>query len=180
MNDESAGGGAQTPLSAPPPDPGESAADLRAPASRRLEVVVAATALVAAGVAIYLARTIEVRGGAATTLGPQWWPTVLGLLALGLAVMLLLTAALRPPPDRGETLSIGRGGIRRVAATIGLLVGYVILWQTPVGYAVTTVLFLVAAMWVSGARSWKALLVFPVATTAFIVVLFSSLLRVPL
>lgn len=165
---------------APPGEPDSSTPDLSAPPSRRLEVLVAVTALALSVLSIYLAGDIEVRGGTRTTLGPQWWPTILGIGAAALSVVLAVISITRGPGDRGETLSVAPGGLRRAGLTVVALVAYLALWRSPVGYPVATALFLVATMWVSGARSWRALVVFPVAITAFIVLLFSYLLRVPL
>lgn len=152
--------------------------DLTARPSARMEVLVAVLALVASAGVIYLARTLELRVELGS-LGPRWWPTLLGIGGVLLSALLVTMAFSKGAQSRGDLLAGTPEGVRRVAAVLAVTVLYVVAWQL-VGYAPATWLMLLATMWLSGARGVKGLVLFPLITTAFIVVLFSSILRVPL
>lgn len=152
--------------------------DLAAHPSVRMEAIVAALALLASVGIIYLARTLELRVELGS-LGPRWWPTLLGIGGVVLSAPLLLLALTKGAQSRGDLLSSTAEGVRRVVLILAVTVVYIVAWQL-VGYAPATWLMLLAAMWISGARGVRGLILFPLITTAFIVVLFSSILRVPL
>lgn len=146
--------------------------------SKVLEVLCAAVAVVVCGLLILGARAIEVRretGG----IDPRWWPELLGIFGLALAIILLLLVIIRPPFDRTDLERATRSGWARLIAAIGLSVVFVVAWSF-VGFLVPAAIFLVAATFLFGGRGWRTLLLFPAATTAFIYVLFHLLLKVPL
>lgn len=151
---------------------------LLAAPSRRLEVITAAVLAAANAVLIVGARAVEVRtetGG----LDPRWWPTVIGAIGLTLAVILLIASLVRPPLDRSDLEQPNRAGWRNAVAASVLTGAFVAAWSL-VGFVFTAPVFLAAAVWLFGARNWKPIVIFPIAITALIYVLFHVLLKVPL
>ncbi|MBD8078604.1 tripartite tricarboxylate transporter TctB family protein [Cellulosimicrobium arenosum] len=148
-----------------------------APPSRRLEVASALVSLVLLAGLAFLARRIELRtetGG----IDPRWWPELLGTVGAVLAVALLVVALVRPS-DRGDLEATTRTGYVRLGASVALTVGYLLLWPL-VGFLVATPIYLLALILLFGGRGWRTLIGFPVLTTAFIYLLFHTLLEVPL
>lgn len=148
-----------------------------APTSRRLEVGSALGALVFLGALAFLARRIELRtetGG----IDPRWWPELLGTVGVVLAVALLVVSVVRPV-SREDLEASTRTGFVRVGITIALTVAYLVAWPL-VGFLAATPVFLLALTVVFGGRGWRVLLLFPVLLTAFIYLLFNTLLEVPL
>lgn len=166
---------AQSPPDQSPPDPGDEA--VPAHPSRTLELLVAVVSAVLAGGWFALSRAMTV----ATDTGgidPRWWPSVLTGVWFGLSVLLLVWA-LRAPLARDDLESTTAQGWRRLLLLAVLSAAFIALWPV-VGFPAASLVFLALVLWVCGARSWKTLLIYPVATTAFIYLLFQSLLRVPL
>jgi hypothetical protein len=158
--------------------------------SRPLEVTFALIALAVSGTYLALATQIPLRQAAAPgQIDARFWPTVLGVSAVAVAVVLLAIALTRPPLSRDDIEAIQPNGLARVAATVALTLLYVGAWTVSsvvlLGYRielfpVVTALFLLALMLVYGQRKWLGLVLYPVLVTAFIYVLFGMLLRVPL
>lgn len=152
--------------------------DTAARPSKRMEIAGAAVALLGFAVLIVASRAIEVRretGG----VDPRWWPQLLGIVGVVLSVVLLVRAVTRPPLARGDVQETTRDGRVRAALTVALAAVYIVAWPVA-GFLVTTPVFLVAGTYLFGGRGWKALLVFPVALTAGIYLLFDAALQVPL
>jgi hypothetical protein len=142
-----------------------------------LEVASALVALVVLGGVAFLARRIEVRtetGG----IDPRWWPELLGTVGVCLAVALLVVVLARPL-DRGELEATTREGFVRLAVTVAITAAYLVLWPM-LGFLVVTPILLLALLVVFGGRGWRGLIGFPVLTTAFVYLLFHTLLEVPL
>jgi putative tricarboxylic transport membrane protein len=111
------------------------------------------------------------------SIGPSWWPSVLGgLLVLG-AVAVAITALRHHDPLEEQRVSAH--GLVRLAAVIALIVVYGIGWHY-FHFVLVTSLFLSTLILITGGRGVKALLVFPLLTTAVLYGLFAMLLRVPL
>ncbi len=160
------------------PDNAAEQDDIAARPSRRLEITVAATALVLSVIALVLSRNIHLRmdtGG----INPRWWPTVLSILAIVLSAILAGMSMFSPAMSRGDLESSHHEGWVRMLLALAISTLYVIAW-TSFGYVYPTVVYLLALLWVFGLRSWKGLVAFPVITTAFIYGLFHFMLRVPL
>lgn len=146
--------------------------------SKRMEIVCASIAVAFCTVLILAARAIEVRnetGG----VDPRWWPEVLGTFGLVLAALLLVVAIVRPPFDRDDMEAATREGWVRLAAAVALAVAFIFLWPV-VGFLFITPPFLVVATYVFGGRGTKTVLLFPALMTAFLYLLFDTLLKVPL
>jgi len=164
--------------------------DIVAKPSRRLEIAAAVVALVVMAVYTVLVLQIDLRReGAPGQIDARSWPTVLGILGIVIALWRLVVAVTRAPIDRDDLEKQQPGGIRRLALTLVLTVVFMALWQIRAviafGYSINlfvfiTPLFLFGLLWIYGARTWKALILYPVITTAFIYVLFGTLLRIPL
>lgn len=147
------------------------------PPSRRLEVITALCALAASAGLVLLSRQITVRtetGG----IDPRWWPTLVGSLALALSVALLIVVLTRTMP-RDDIEPTSKAGWARVAVTVTAAVAYTFLWPA-IGYVPATLLVLIILTAAFGARNWKVLVLFPVGLTAFLYLLFGTLLKVPL
>ncbi|EHR60550.1 tripartite tricarboxylate transporter TctB family protein [Saccharomonospora cyanea] len=148
-----------------------------APRSRPLEIVCASLAVAGTGALVLLARAIELRretGG----IDPRWWPQVLGLVGLALAVLLLLVALVRPPAQR-DVEPATRPGWIRLGAAVSLAVVFVVLWPVA-GFLPTAPVFLCAATYLFGGRGWKSLVLYPVVLSGLVFLLFHTLLKVPL
>lgn len=160
--------------------PGEPVEDFAfaAKPSRRLEIVIAVTALVLSVIALLLSRNIYLRMGSGG-LDPKWWPTLLSIMAAVLSSVLLGMSLLGPTASRGDLEATQSDGWKRMLSALTLSALYAFAWSM-VGYVIPTVLYLVALLWVFGLRSWKGLIAFPLVTTALIYGLFHFMLRVPL
>lgn len=159
--------------------PGASAPEpaLALPPSRRLEVLTGVIAIALSAVMILLSRAIQVNretGG----VDPRWWPTVLGVISLVLAV-LLVAVALTRTLSRNDIEPTSRTGRINAVVTAAAAVAYALAWPI-VGFLPATFVLLVVLTAVFGARNWKVLVFFPAGLTAFLYILFASLLRVPL
>ena len=161
-----------------------------AAASRPLEIVFAAVALVVTAGYLYLSTRIPLRQEAAPgQIDARFWPLLLGTAGVAVSIVLLAGAITRPPQSRGDLERIRPGGVPRVVLTCVLTLGYVGLWTlgavVAFGYRielfpVITAVYLVLLMLLYGQRRWLGLVLYPLAVTAFIYALFGMLLRVPL
>ncbi|WP_091181822.1 tripartite tricarboxylate transporter TctB family protein [Paramicrobacterium humi] len=152
---------------------------LQAKPSRWLERVIALSLVGLCVLGIIGSRLIEVRtetGG----IDPRWWPTLMCGISLGLSLLLTVIAFTRPPFDREDLEVTNRGGWLRLVCTIVLSALYIVAWTLSGNFVVPSVILLVALMWVYDGRGWKALVIYPIATVAFIYLLFHTLLKVPL
>jgi hypothetical protein len=146
------------------------------PPSRVREWGVAAAVLVA-GIDVLLARsTIAVAQGD-TELGPQWWPTVLGVALVVGAVALAVLGTLRPAAPDEEPAS--GHGVAQLVAVLALIVAYGAAWYQ-LHFLVVTGPLIAGLVYVTGGRGVRALVVFPAVTTVLLYVIFGLLLRVPL
>lgn len=155
--------------------------DVEAPpatTSRAFEAVVAAIAIAVVGAVLLLSQGIssDVDAGG---LAPVWWPTVLGVIGLVLAVGMLVVALVRPLKEREDVVAATPEGWRQTGLAALASVAFVVAWDQ-VGFVVPALVFLVALCLIFGARSLKVLVLFPAGITALIYVLFDVLLRVPL
>jgi len=154
-------------------------AELQAKPSRRLEQAIASVLVLLSIIGILGSRAIPVRtetGG----IDPRWWPTVMCAITLVLALALLVVSLTKPPYDREDLEVSNRGGWYRLLWTIVVATVYIIAWTLTGNFVIPSVLLLVVLMWVYDGRGWKALVVYPLVTVAFIYLLFHTLLKVPL
>lgn len=161
-----------------------------AAASRPLEIALAAVALAFSAGYLFLSTQIVLRREAPPgQIDARFWPLVLGTSAVAVALLLLVIAISRPAPSRDEIDRIQPGGVVRVIVSGILTIAFVAAWgfssMVLFGYRiqmfpVAAALYLFALMLVFGQRRWVGLVVYPLAVTAFIYVLFGMLLRIPL
>jgi len=165
-----------------------------AASSRRLEITVAVVAVVGTVGLLFAAQGIELRREADPgQIDARFWPTILAVLGIVLAVARLITTLLRPADERTDLELTQTRGWWGLALSSLLTVAYVLLWSLrtislPLGgyivdfpiFVVITPLFLVGLLFIFGGRGWKTLIIFPVVTTAFIYFLFGELLRIAL
>jgi hypothetical protein len=126
----------------------------------------------ALGIAL-VASSYALPAGLGPLPGPGFFPRVIGgamlLLSLG-----LLWQARRPV----AAPSTGAGDRKAVLFVVGLLVLYLLLWDTG-PFAVRTVLFLLLLLRGLG-QSWRTALVLSLSLTAAVILAFQVGLRVPL
>jgi putative tricarboxylic transport membrane protein len=111
---------------------------------------------------------------------PQMWPrlilTLLILTSLGLIAKLLLS---KPPQNTEEKNQIPKTGWGIMLAGILILFLYIFLMEY-LGYIISTLLFTFCAMVMLGNRNKLQLFSVPVVITAFIFLLFTYAMYVPL
>lgn len=146
--------------------------------SRRMEITISLVALALSILAIVLSRSIDLRMGGGG-IDAKWWPTVLSSGAAVLSGFMLVSALALPLADREDLEGAQKDGWGRMFIALALSALYVFAWWR-FGYIVPTLVYLVALLFTFGVRSWLALILYPVLTTAFIYGLFHFLLRVPL
>ncbi|MGA7147792.1 MAG: tripartite tricarboxylate transporter TctB family protein [Microbacterium sp.] len=158
--------------------------------SRAIEIAFAAVALMLTASYLVLGTQIELRQAAAPgQIDARFWPLLLGTSGVGVSIALLVIALTRPAPSREEIERIQPGGVARVVVTSLITIAYVALWSVSsivaFGYRIEifpiiTALYMFALLLVYGQRRWLGLVIYPLAVTAFIYVLFGMLLRIPL
>lgn len=137
------------------------------------------------GVVLSLALLLSTRGldqvVRGSQLGPGLWPRLV-LIGLAAACMAKLVNVLRRPREApsGEAPN-GRAGISpaKLAAAIALIFLYV-LGTEPVGFALTTAGFIVAFMWLCGARSPLVIAANTLVGTVGLLYLFVKAVYLPL
>ncbi len=152
---------------------------LEAKPSRKLEVLIAITLVILSTGGIIASGLISLRtetGG----IDPRWWPTVLCVITLVLALMLTVVSLTRPPFDREDLEVTNRGGWYRLVWTIILSALFVVAWTLSGNFVIPAMLLLVILMWIYDGRGWKALVIYPVGMIVGIYLLFHTLLKVPL
>lgn len=162
--------------------------------SKKMEILIALIALVATVLFFFAAQGIELRREAEPgQIDARFWPTILAVLGIALSVSRLVIVLIRPPDSRDDLELVQRGGVVSLLIALGLTIAYIALWSAKsfslhlFGYVFgfnvfvfVTPFFLAALLYVFGARSWKAIVIYPVVTTALIYVLFGQLLRIAL
>lgn len=158
--------------------------------SRPLEITLAIVALLFSAGYLFLSTQIVLRREAPPgQIDARFWPLVLGTTAVAIALILLVVAITRPAPSRDDIDRIQPGGVVRVLITAVLTVVFVAVWSVSsivlFGYRfelfpIATALYLFLLMFIYGQRRWVGLVVYPIALTALIYVLFGMLLRIPL
>lgn len=158
--------------------------------SRGLEI---AFAIVALAVTVgYLALTTQLslrREAAPGQIDARFWPMVLAVTGIVVAIVLLVIAITRPAPGREDVERIQPGGVVRVAATLVISIAFIALWSLGsvilFGYRIevfpiAAALLMAGLMLVYGHRRWLSLIIYTASITAFIYVVFGMLLRIPL
>lgn len=158
--------------------------------SRTLEIVTALASLAFMAIVLVLSLNISLRSESAPgQIDARFWPTVLSIAGIGLAVAQLVLALVRPAPDRDDIDTVAPGGYRRVAATIVATVLFIVVWNigSVIAFGYRIQLFPIAATLLMaglialyGARSWKAYVFFPLPMAMLAYVLFHVVLRIPL
>lgn len=158
--------------------------------SRPSEIAFAATAL--AFSVGYFALTTQIalrREAAPGQIDARFWPYVIGITAIAMALLLLVIALTRPAPERDDLDQTNRIGLLRVTATLAITGGFIAFWSLGslilFGYRVEVFpiaagLLMATLMLVYGHRRWLSLVIYSVSVTAFVYVVFGMLLRIPL
>ncbi|MGY1550429.1 tripartite tricarboxylate transporter TctB family protein [Microbacterium sp. A588] len=158
--------------------------------SRALEIAFAVAAV--AFTAGYLALSTQIhlrREVAAGQIDARFWPMLLGVTGVVIAIVILVFAITRPAPGRDDVERIQPGGVTRVILTLVISTVFVALWSLGsiivFGYRIEVFpiaasLLMAALMLVYGHRRWLSLIIYTASLTAFIYVVFGMLLRIPL
>jgi len=164
-------------------------ADYPAP-SRWMEVSFAVVSLAFCSSYLVIGAQIDLRMEAGPgQIDARFWPALLGTIGLAVSVALLAIAIAKPLQSREDLERIRAGGLGRVFLTGLLTLGLVALWSTPVAtifgfrieiFPIITALYMFVLLLLYGLRSRIGLIIYPLAVTAFIYVLFGMLLRIPL
>ena len=155
------------------------AAERVAKRSRKLESSIALTLVGLSILAIIGSRSIVVSQDTAG-FEPRTWPTIISALALALSILLAVVVYTRPPFERDDLEITTRPGWYRFGATVLLSALFILAWDLSENFVVPCAVMLVVLVWIYDGRGWKALLAFPVLLTAFVFVLFDTVLRIPL
>lgn len=161
-----------------------------APASRPLEIVFAVVALAFTAGYLFLSTQIPLRREAAPgQIDARFWPLVIGVTGVVIAIALLAVAITRPAPTREDLERIQPGGFLRVIATLAITGGFVAMWSLGsvilFGYRIevfpiAAAVLMAALMLLYGHRRWLSLIIYSASVTAFVYVVFGMLLRIPL
>lgn len=174
-------------LTTDPPVTGE--ADPPRP-SKALELAFAGALVAFFAGYLALATQIDLRSEASSgAIDARTWPVVLGATGVAVGVVQLVVALTRPAPARADLASISRGGPVRVIATVCVTAVFIALWSLgsviAFGYRIevfpiATAVYMAALMLLFGQRRIVGLVVYPIALTAFVYVVFGLALRIPL
>lgn len=158
--------------------------------SRPLEIVFALVAIAFTAGFLLLATQIPLRRAAAPgQMDARFWPTLLGVAAVALSVLLLVIAITRQAPTREDIERVQHGGVLRVIITLVITCAFVAVWSLGAvvlfGYRIEVFpiaagVLMASLMLVYGHRRWLSLIIYSVAVTAFVYVVFGMLLRIPL
>lgn len=154
------------------------AASVSARPSRWLEITVAAAAVGLTGAVYLLGGAIDLRVEQ-PGMTPRSWPQLLGGLGLGLSIILLVTALVRPPQPRSDLDASTRPGWQRLLLTVAATVAFLAAWPA-LGFVFTAPVFIAGITAIGGGRGIRALLIYPIVMAALIYALFNLLLKVPL
>ncbi len=138
----------------------------------------AAALVILAGAVAYLVGARQIASPAmADPLGPSAFPLLLGGTLLLLAVLLLLF----PPAPSGEPPpgGVGLARLGRPGLVMGLLVANALTMEW-LGYALSTLAFLLGALTVLGERFWPRGVLFSLAFTASLYLVFARALHLTL
>jgi hypothetical protein len=144
----------------------------------RIRELIPVAACVAGGIIILVLAT-GIHQSVGGELGPTFWPNMLGSGLVGFGVLLVFLNVMRGIRASDIPERLTRWGLGRLAVTGVILVGYLLLWNV-LQFWLITLVALVALTALFGARSWKALIIFPTVVAAVLHVLFVVALRVPL
>lgn len=161
-----------------------------APASRPLEIAFGVAALAFAAGYLFLTTQIPLRRAAAAgQIDARFWPMVIAVTAVVIALAILAVAITRPAPTREDLERIQPGGYVRVIATLAISGVFIAVWSLGsvilFGYRIevfpiAAALLMAGLLLLYGHRRWLSLIIYSVSVTAFVYVVFGILLRIPL
>lgn len=145
---------------------------------RNQDTAVAAAGLLLGAAVLYFSGDIPL-GPEGPALGPRWWPRVLAGFMVLTALVLAVNAFRGTAPAAADPEPINKGGFLRLLAVSALFPLYGAAWLN-LDFRVCTPLFLAALGAVLGARNWRALVVFPIALTTLMYLVFAVGLEIAL
>ncbi len=155
-----------------PGTPGEPSA-----ASRPREVALGVVSFAVGAGVFLLARSI-VLPDRPTAISPRAWPEALGIGIMALSVLQIVASFTTHPPAE-DIEPATRTGVIRMVGFVAAILAFGVLWYY-VHFLVSATLFVAALTWIAGGRGIRDLLLFPLAITVVLYVLFSLLLKVPI
>jgi putative tricarboxylic transport membrane protein len=132
--------------------------------------------LIAAGV--YLILALRLPFGAAARPGAGFYPVIVAVFAIAVALAATLDAFRRPPSVATGGVALAPAARRRVVISVAALAGFCLALPW-VGYPVAACAFVLLVLWYLGAR-WTTALLTGVLSSAGSYGLFAILLDVPL
>ena len=131
--------------------------------------------LIFTGFYAYLTSQLPARN-LPNTLGSAFMPWLLAALLFGLSVCLLITNALRGTRENANAnISLKEGfSVIFLTVFVYVYVKAILLF----GFIAITPFFLAALMWISGARKWKEIILFSIASTLGIYLFFQKIFKV--
>lgn len=162
--------------------------------SKAMEIAIGVVALAFNVLFLVGALTIELRREADPgQIDARFWPTILATLGIALSAWRLVLSVLREPDDRSDLELTQRGTRGQLMLAVVVILGYLGVWSLRtitfhvfglvIGvkiFILATPVFLAVLLYLFGARSWKAIVIYPIVTTGFIYLLFGQLLRIAL
>lgn len=151
--------------------------DVVARPNSRVYEVATGIAVIAFGIIVYFAADAIEVGRDGQSFGPRWWPTALSIAAIVIGLILVVQAALKRITS--EESPITKSGSVVLVTTLAMIAAYGLAWQY-FDFRAVTVLLLAGLVAIGGGRGIRALVLFPVVTTAVLWSVFGLLLQVPL
>lgn len=130
------------------------------------------------GVLIYwFANGYGLRGLNPDPLGPSVFPKMLGAGLAALGFLLILMNIRKKAKETNEKQSFFNRANIRILMMIGTGIFYIFAFEL-LGFLVTTILFIIAIMMITGERGWRKLGITSVAVSISLYFIFKELLNV--
>jgi hypothetical protein len=142
------------------------------------ELIIAICILLFTGT-MYYQTTQFVYNDSIVSVGPDYWPQLIlgGMLILG--VILLVDVIKRKGKMKGKEEEAPKPYPQNLYIVLGLALVYTFAMNY-LGFAISTLLLMIALMWVLKVRKIKTIMLTSVLTTTFMVVLFPKIMMVPM
>jgi len=111
--------------------------------------------------------------------GAGFWPSALGGLLAGLAVVLAISNTVKEKKEAAKEFALTLEGNKRVYMFMAATVVYCVILYF-LGFIIATLLFIPSAMYMLDMRDKKAIMVVDIVVVAAIFVIFRLLLKTPL
>ena len=144
---------------------------------KKYGLITSAVVACLAGVFYYLALQFPV--SELDDLGPAFWPKILCVALMGLAVLLAVESITKYGKEDVAVQFIATAWQKTTWKAVGILVLFAVLIKL-LGFYPAAALFLPAVLWLFGERNKKVILLMHVGTLDAVYIVFKVLLRVQL